>query len=96
MSDFPRRYFVVHDRGGRILALGPFEAPEAQGGVAIGWRPVPMRGQLVNEVELTEEHLQLGPQEVLERFRVHVDRRKGVARLEVAARRRRARRTSGR
>ena len=91
----PRRYFVVHGRGGRILALASLEAPEPRDGVAIGWRPVPGRGQLVNEVELTEEQLQLGPQELLERFRVRVDKRKG-ARLEVATSPGRSRRTSGR
>jgi hypothetical protein len=95
MSGPPRRYFVVHGRGGRILALAPLEAPEPRDGVAIGWRPVPGRGQLVNEVELTEEHLQLGPQELLERFRVRVNKRKG-ARLEVAARVRRSKRTPAR
>jgi hypothetical protein len=82
------RYYAIHRRDGRILALVPIAATRQNEGVELGLRPVPTRGQMVSEVEPSADQLQLGPETLLESFRVRLRTRKGGARLEQAAKRR--------
>ena len=82
MSEPARRYHVVADRAGRILALLPARATRVGGGVELGWRPVAGARQVVAEIDLTDEHTGLSPQEMIEAFALHVDRKTGRARLK--------------
>ena len=63
-----RRCHVVHDEGGRILALGLVAAEAHVGGVRLTSRPIPGPGQSVTEIDLEREHEGLGLHEILERF----------------------------
>ena len=65
-----RRHYVVHDRQGRILALAPVTAPPLAGEVRTDWRPMPVAGQRVVEIDLEPAQLALGLDVVIVTFRV--------------------------
>ena len=77
-----QRCHVVHDREGRILALAPVGAVEIRNGVQVGWRPVAGLHQFVTEIDLTPEQARVAPYELLEKFQIHIDSKKGTARLQ--------------
>ena len=82
MSASVGRYHVVSNRAGRILALGPAHAARTADGAELGWRFVAGPGQLVAEVDLTEEHVRVDAHELIEAFTVHTDRKTGRALLK--------------
>jgi hypothetical protein len=81
-SQRTRRYFVLHDIEGRILALAPVGTVQSANGVKLGWRPVPGLQQMLTEIDLTPEMMKLDVREVLGSFRVQVDSRNGKAQLK--------------
>jgi hypothetical protein len=83
-----RRCYVIHRRDGRLLALAPVQPLRHESGAEIGWLPVPERGQILSEVELTAEQVRMGPAALLEGFRIRSGKRKGEACLEPRAEKR--------
>ena len=71
-----------------LLALAPAQPVRHESGAEIGLRPVPARGQILTEVELTAEQVRMGPAALLEGFRIRIGRRKGDVCLEPLAERR--------
>ena len=76
-----KRYQIVHDAEGRILALMPASALATRDGVQVGWRPVAGINQFVVEVTLTAIHARLPSHELLEAYRVRLDANSGKATL---------------
>ena len=79
MSTIKKRYHIVHDHEGRILALVPADTLATRDGVQVGWRPVAGINQFVAEVELTAAHARMTPQALIEQFLVRIDKKKGSA-----------------
>jgi hypothetical protein len=76
-----KRYHIVHDAEGRILALIPAAAPATREGIQAGWRPVAGLNQFVVEVTLTATHARMPSHELLEAYRVRLDAKSGKAAL---------------
>lgn len=65
MNTKSARYYVVHSRAGRILAVAPISVGQSREGVEMGWRPVAAHNQIVTEIELTGEQAKLALHELL-------------------------------
>ncbi len=81
MKPMRKRYHIVHDSEGRILAMMPVVATELKGGIQVGWRPVAGADQFVAEVQLTATHARMNPQELLDHCLVRLDAKAGTATL---------------
>ena len=81
MNTKPARYYVVHNRAGRILAVAPISGGQNREGMQLGWRPIARGNQIVTEIELNNEQARLGLHELLA-FEIKTDARSGVARLQ--------------
>lgn len=76
-----KRYHILHDGEGRILALMPAAATTTRDGVQVGWRPLAGINQFVAEVILSATHARMSSQELLDEYRVRLDANAGKATL---------------
>ncbi|MDR4480824.1 MAG: hypothetical protein R3B37_13905 [Nitrospira sp.] len=81
MKPMRKRYHIVHDSEGRILAMMPVVAAELKDGIRMGWRPLAGAGQFVAEVQLTATHARMNLQELLDHFLVRLDAKAGTVTL---------------
>jgi hypothetical protein len=81
MRPIKKRYHIVHDCEGRILALVPAAMMVMRDGIQVGWRPVAGINQFIAQVQLTAAHARMTPHELIEQCLVRVDGKKGTASL---------------
>jgi hypothetical protein len=68
-----RTYYVVFDKEGRVLAIGPGGTTLSDRGTEIGGRPLPLPGQDVIETDLPREFQGRSLTELLDTYELSVD-----------------------
>lgn len=77
-----KKYYVVHDSDGHILALAPVKIVEPNEDIHLSWQPFCDLKQFVTEVELTGDQAFLPLHELIKAFHVHIDSQTHVVTLQ--------------